>query len=644
MPSGVPLAIFLLPFFSFIVISFVIRPFLNSKPQLSGYITITSIGTSLILSLWVLAEVSSAPGHMLSMPDYEWLVIGDTVIRFGVTVDALAAIMLIVVTSVSLLVQVYSQGYMHGDPGYSRYFAFMSLFTAFMLGLVLADNLIILYVFWEGVGLCSYLLIGFWFHRPAAARAATKAFIVTRIGDFGFLAAILFLYFKTGTFDIGELHHLALAGAIGGTVLTWAAIGVFSGAIGKSAQFPLHTWLPDAMEGPTPVSALIHAATMVAAGIYLVARMFPIFASSLTAVTTVAAIGGFTAIFAATMGLVMNDIKRVLAYSTISQLGYMMLGLGVVGIGVANDAISLEVGLGLGVAVGIFHLFNHAFFKSLLFLGAGSVNHATGTFDIREMGGLRKVMPWTYATFLIASLSIVGIWPLAGFWSKEGILDHAWDHQTALFFLAMITVFMTAFYMFRLVFLTFAGEYRGGNAGHGGASAHAPSLRESPLMMVAPMGLLAILAVISGWLPVSSFLGGKSESFFGALAHPMAWVSMVLAGLGILLAYALYSARWLSVESLRRRFAPLHTLFSRKYWFDELYERVIVVRVLVDGIFALLNWFDTRIVDGVVNGVAGGTIAAGRVIRRLETGQLQVYGIAIFIGVLAIVACFLIFG
>jgi NADH-quinone oxidoreductase subunit L len=520
----------------------------------------------------------------------------------------------------------------------------MSLFTACMLGLVLADNLLFLYVFWEGVGLCSYLLIGFWFHRQAAARAATKAFLVTRIGDFGFLAAILFLYFKTGTFDIGELQNLALMGAIGGTALTWAAIGVFSGAVGKSAQFPLHTWLPDAMEGPTPVSALIHAATMVAAGVYLVARMFPVFASSLEAMTTVAVIGGFTAIFAATMGLVMNDIKRVLAYSTISQLGYMMLGLGVVGIGVAQDAISLEVGLGLGVAVGIFHLFNHAFFKALLFLGAGSVSHATGTFDIREMGGLRKVMPWTYITFLLASLSIVGIWPLAGFWSKEGILDHAWDHQTALFFLAIITVFLTAFYMFRVVFLTFGGEYRGSKDVNSGAGADGPSLHESPLVMVAPMGLLAILAVISGWLPVSSFLGGESLSFFGALASPMAWVSMALAALGILLAYALYSAKWLSVESLRQRFAPLHTLFSRKYWFDELYERVIVVRILVDGIFALFSWFDTRIVDGIVNGVAGGTVEAGKVIRRVETGQLQAYAIAIFVGVLAIVACFFIFG
>ena len=644
MPAGVPLAIFLLPFFSFIVISFVVRPFLNGKPKLSGYITIASIGTALILSFWVLAEVSNAPGHVLSMPDYEWLVIGDTVIRLGVTVDALAAIMLIVVTSVSLLVQVYSQGYMRGDPGYSRYFAFMSLFTACMLGLVLADNLLFLYVFWEGVGLCSYLLIGFWFHRPAAARAATKAFLVTRLGDFGFLAAILFLYFKTGTFDIGELQSLALMGAIGGTALTWAAIGVFSGAVGKSAQFPLHTWLPDAMEGPTPVSALIHAATMVAAGVYLVARMFPVFATSVEAVTTVAVIGGFTAIFAATMGLVMNDIKRVLAYSTISQLGYMMLGLGVVGIGVANDAIALEEGLALGVAVGMFHLFNHAFFKALLFLGAGSVNHATGTFDMREMGGLRKVMPWTYASFLAASISIVGIWPLAGFWSKEGILDHAWDHQTALFFLAIITVFLTAFYMFRVVFLTFGGEYRGSKDVNSGAGAHGPSLHESPLVMVAPMGVLAILAVISGWLPVSSFLGGESVSFFGALASPMAWVSMLLAAGGILLAYALYSAKWLSVESLRQRFAPLHTLFSRKYWFDELYERVIVVRVLVDGIFALFNWFDTRIVDGIVNGVAGGTVGAGKVIRRVETGQLQAYAIAIFVGVLAIVACFLIFG
>ncbi|MGB2799555.1 MAG: NADH-quinone oxidoreductase subunit L, partial [Dehalococcoidia bacterium] len=366
MPTELIFAIFLLPFFSFAVISFVIRPFFNHRPLLSWYVTIAAIGTSLVLSVWAFIAVSGAPHHVLDMPNYEWIAIGDTVIHIGVTVDALAAAMLIVVTSVSLMVQIYSRGYMKGDGGFCRYFAFMSLFTGSMLGLVLADNLLFLFLFWEGVGLCSYLLIGFWFHKPEAARAAMKAFLVTRLGDFGFLAAILLLYTKAGTFDIGELQNLALAGAIGGTVLTWAAIGVFSGAVGKSAQFPLHTWLPDAMEGPTPVSALIHAATMVAAGVYLVARMFPVFASSTTAIYTVAIIGGFTAIFAASMGLVMNDIKRVLAYSTISQLGFMMLGLGAVGVGISTGHIALEHGLALGVAVGIFHLFTHAFFKSLL--------------------------------------------------------------------------------------------------------------------------------------------------------------------------------------------------------------------------------------------------------------------------------------
>jgi NADH-quinone oxidoreductase subunit L len=637
MPPEAVLAIFLLPFFSFVIISFIIRPFFKHRPQLSGYVIIASIGTSLLLSIWALIEVIGTEVNALPMPDYEWLAIGDTAIRIGVTVDSLAAVMLIVVTSVSLLVQIYSQGYMRGDPGYSRYFAFMSLFTGSMLGLVLADNLLFLFLFWEGVGLCSYLLIGFWFHKPEAARAATKAFLVTRLGDFGFLAAILLLYANTGTFDIGELHQYALAGVLGGTVLTWAAIGVFSGAVGKSAQFPLHTWLPDAMEGPTPVSALIHAATMVAAGVYLVARMFPVFASSAEAITTVAIIGGFTAIFAATMALVMKDIKRVLAYSTISQLGYMMLGLGAVGVAVSSGAIPIEHGLALGVAVGIFHLFNHAFFKALLFLGAGSVNHATGTFDMKEMGGLRKAMPWTFATFLIASLSLAGIWPLAGFWSKESILTYAWESTPILFYLAMITVFMTAFYMFRVVFLTFGGEYRGqSHDSHG--------LHESPLVMIGPMVLLAILSVVSGWLPISEFLGGESHSFFGALSHPLAWASLLLAGGGILLAYAIYSKKWLSAESLGRAFAPLYTLFSRKYWLDELYERVFVGRILINGIFAALHWFDDHIVDGAVNGIADGTIAAGGAIRRAQTGQLQAYGLAIFIGILAIVAFLFIFG
>ena len=631
MPYQLVWLIFLLPLFSFAIISLFLRPFLNHKPKLGGYITIASLLGSLGLSVWALIEVMAAPGHSLLVPDINWVIIeGGITIHLGLIVDSLTVVMLIVVTVVSLMVQIYSQGYMHGDPGYHRYFAFMSLFTASMLGLVLADNLLFVYVFWEMVGLCSYLLIGFWFHRPAVADAAKKAFIVTRLGDFGFLAAILLLYFNTGTFDIGQLHSLAITGALAGTTLTWAAIGIFAGAVGKSAQFPLHTWLPDAMEGPTPVSALIHAATMVAAGVFLVARTFPLFSHSVEAVTTVAIIGGFTAIFAASMGLVMTDIKRVLAYSTISQLGYMMLGLGAG-----------------GIAIGIFHLFNHAFFKALLFLGAGSVNHATGTFDMREMGGLRKFMPWTYATFLIAALSISGIWPLAGFWSKDEILASALQNQPILFYLAMITVFMTAFYMFRVVFMTFGGEYRGG-----GAEAHGKP-HESPSVMVMPMVVLAILAVVSGFWNVTgqfgAFMGhgethSFAEGFFGILTHSLPWLSLILAGLGILFAYAMYSAKWLSAERIGGLFKPLYTLFYRKYWFDELYERVFVGKVLVGGFFAGLQGFDTYGVDGAVNGVASGAIATGRAIRRAHTGQLQLYGLFIGIGILAIVICLYFFG
>jgi NADH-quinone oxidoreductase subunit L len=536
---------------------------------------------------------------------------------------------------------------MHGDPGYHRYYAFISLFTFSMLGLVLFDNLLITFVFWELVGLCSYLLIGFWFQRPAAANAAKKAFIVTRIGDFGFLAAIILLLSQTGTLDIAELNNLAVTGLLAGSALTWAALGIFFGAVGKSAQFPLHVWLPDAMEGPTPVSALIHAATMVAAGVFLVARMFPLFESSETALLTVAIIGGVTAIFAATMGLVMTDIKRVLAYSTISQLGYMMLGLGTG-----------------GVAVGIFHLVNHAFFKGLLFLGAGSVNHAAGTFDMRKMGGLRKVMPWTFVTFLVASLSMSGIWPLSGFWSKDEILASSLANQPVLFWLAMITVFMTAFYMFRVIFMTFGGHYRGDGHPH-----------ESPRVMVMPMVALGVLAAVSGLVNVTggfgAFLGhgethGFIEGLFGIFTHPLPWFGLLLAGAGILLAYAMYSAHWLSPLKIRRFFAPLHTIFSRKYWMDELYENVITRLVLMKGIFAGFQLFDSRViddginnriieqgivrnffnalkffdekgVDGAVDGIADTTLGAGKRARKAQTGQLQVYGLFIVLGILAII-------
>ena len=644
MPTQVPWLVFLLPFFSFIFISLILRPFLAKYPKVGGYVTIGAVGISCALSFWMAGAVMAAPGHVLLIDDVEWAIIGNLNIHVGVFVDALTAVMAVVVSFISLMVQIYSQGYMKDDPGYLRYYAFMSLFTACMLGLVLADNLLFMYVFWEGVGLGSYLLIGFWFHKPSAANAAKKAFIVTRLGDFGFLAAILLLYSQTGTFDTETLYKLVAAGTLAGTTLTWVAIGIFSGAVGKSAQFPLHVWLPDAMEGPTPVSALIHAATMVAAGVFLVARFYPMFEHSSEAMATVAIIGAFTAIFAASMGLVMNDIKRVLAYSTISQLGYMMLGLGVG-----------------GVAVGIFHLFTHAFFKALLFLGSGSVNHGTGTFDMRLMGGLRKAMPWTYITFVIGSLSLAGIWPLAGFWSKDEILISAFAHNPILFTLAIITVFMTAFYMFRAVFMTFHGEYRGGAPAEHGVQndSHPHGPHESPMVMVIPLIVLAVLAICAGWVNVTGAfgqfmgqIGGHSESegisfltgFLGVFKHSLPLISLIVALLGILLAYAMYIKKWLSAEKVGQTFKPIYVMLTNKYWFDYLYENIIVKSFLYNGLFQVISLFDSNVVDGTVNGVAHGTVNAGSNLRKLQTGQTQLYGLTIAIGVVAIAVCVYLFG
>ena len=494
-PEGAVWAIFFLPLGSFALIAL----YLRFRPTWAGYATIGAIGLAFLFSLWVLDSAIDADGVRLAFLPHGWLTFGPVEINLGLRADGLTAIMLLVVTGVSLAVQFYSQGYMKGDEGYARYFAFMSLFTASMLGVVLADNLVMLYVFWEMVGLCSYLLIGFWFQRPAAAAAAKKAFIVTRLGDLGFLMAILLIFVKAGTFDIGRIQEMAVGGLLPTGVITVFALGVFAGAVGKSAQFPLHVWLPDAMEGPTPVSALIHAATMVAAGVYLVARLFPIFNASEGAMHTVAAVGGVTAIMAASMGVVMTDIKRVLAYSTISQLGYMMLALGVG-----------------GYVAAIFHLFNHAFFKALLFLGAGSVNHSTHTFDMRLMGGLRRTMPVTLVTFTIAGLSLAGIFPLAGFWSKDEILGHAWQDQKALFWIAFITVFLTALYIARVIFLTFGGEYRGGEqpAEAHGTSAHAGGPHESPWVMALPLAVLAVPAIASGFANIS---GGVAHLLEGAL-------------------------------------------------------------------------------------------------------------------------------
>ena len=531
----------------------------------------------------------------------------------------------------------------------------MSLFTASMIGLVLASNIVQLYVFWELVGLCSYLLIGFWYQRPAAAAAAKKAFIVTRLGDFGFLLAIMYIFFNSSSFEAQGLNSLVItdiytAVAVGGVVtsgvITWIAVGIFAGAVGKSAQFPLHTWLPDAMEGPTPVSALIHAATMVAAGVFLVARFFPLFEASTTAMNLVAIIGGITAVFAASMALVMHDIKRVLAYSTISQLGFMMLALGV---GAYSAAI--------------FHLFTHAFFKALLFLCSGSVNHATGTFDMRYMGGLRKVMPWTYAAFLIGGLSLAGIFPLAGFWSKDEILTNAWSHGDAIgqlvYWLALAAVFMTAFYIFRALFMTFEGEFKGGaeadpEALDNGGGIH---LAESPAVMVAPLVLLGVASVLAGFfvnpttglaiVPIhwlTHFLGQgpvrlEAESF----SIPLAAASSLVAAAGILLAYLMYYRRRISPQRMAERLRAGYVLLSRKYYFDEAYEGYLVKRFLYGKLSRGLDWADKYIVDRLVNTIGWLGANTGSALRQAQTGQLQGYGMAISVGILIMLGLYIIF-
>ena len=655
MPEFAAWLILILPLASFAIIALVVRPLRGAEAPEAAHITIAAVGLAFALSLWALTATISTHGG----PDYpvrEWISAGDFTFAVGILMDPLTAIMLVVVTGVSLMVQIYSVGYMRGDKGYARYFAYMSLFTMAMLGLVLANNLIQIFVFWELVGLGSYLLIGFWFDRPAAAAAAKKAFIVTRFADFAFLLGILYLFRNGGgfadaglnVFVITDIYAGVETGLLGLGVAQWVALGIFAGAVGKSAQFPLHTWLPDAMEGPTPVSALIHAATMVAAGVFLVARFFPIFELSVNAMNAVAIIGGITAIFAASMGLVANDIKRVLAYSTVSQLGYMMLALGVGAYGAA-----------------IFHLFTHAFFKALLFLGSGSVNHATGTFDMRYMGGLRKAMPWTYATFLIGSLSLSGIFPLAGFWSKDEILGHSFSGgfvsgdpvSGIVFVLALIAAFMTAFYMFRAVFMTFEGEFKGGAANDPDAQAHGDvHLGESPKVMVWPLAILAIPAIAAGvlvnpvvdlgvipshwlahFLDYNPAVQVKAEQFNIVIAL----VSSVVAIAGIALAYLMYARRAVSAEGMGRALRPVYVLLHRKYFMDELYEDIIVRRVFYGWVAYGLDWVDKSVVDKVVNFCGWLGANTGTALRQIQTGQLQAYGMGISVGILIIFGIFL---
>lgn len=661
MPESLAWAIFFFPMASFIGIGFVVRPFFDKYKRFSGYLTILAVSASLILSIWAIFATTSDDSQ-LSWESHHWLTIGNLEIRIGILMDSLTAVMLVVVCLVSLMVQIYSQGYMEGDPGYSRYYAIMSLFTASMIGVVMASSIVQVFVFWELVGVSSYLLIGFWYHRPAAARAAMKAFLVTRLGDLGFMVAILLLFLHQGVFaseglnplEITDIHTVALSGLLGGSILTWIGLGIFAGAAGKSAQFPLHIWLPDAMEGPTPVSALIHAATMVAAGVFLVARFFPVFEASPVLMDIVAIVGAFTAIFAASIALVLNDIKRVVAYSTISQLGYMMLALGIGAYPVA-----------------IFHLFTHAFFKALLFLGSGSVQHASGTFNMQFMGGLRRYQPWTYGTFLIAGLSLAGIFPLAGFWSKDEILAEAFSNRDVIsllvFSLALITVFLTSFYIFRVIFLTFHGEFRGGiDVEHENgetSSAHsnkqgeiAPNetsptgvhLVESPLVMVIPMLLLGVLAAVAGFLanPPVDFLGIPAHWITHYLTPPGGYFQSPSINLGLILVSSTVAVSGITLSWLFHRGVitvpksnvlwKITTLLENKYYIDHLYEGLVANRLFYQMSCRILNWFDRAIVDEVVEKLGWIGRNTGRAISLLQTGQLQSYATGITVGVLII--------
>jgi len=604
----------LLPLAAFVAVTF----WGERLPGRGAYVSIAGIVLAGAAGLVVLADVI---GGARADVTYTWLTLGTRPLVVGFVVDPLSAVMLAMVGVVASLITIYSVGYMAGDPRYPRFFAYLSLFQFSMLFLVLADNLLFIYAGWELVGLCSYLLIGFWFERPAASRAALKAFVVTRVGDFSMMIGILLLFLHTGSLRFDEIFRALGAGTFGGPTLTLAALLVFGGAVGKSAQVPLHVWLPDAMEGPTPVSALIHAATMVAAGVYLVARAYPLFflTPGHQALTIVAYVGGITALAGATMGLVENDIKRVLAYSTMSQLGYMFLGLGT-----------------LGYTAGMFHLLTHAVFKALLFLAAGSIIHAVGTNDMKRMGGLARALPVTFWTFLIGTLALTAIPPFAGFFSKDAILVAAYLHDKTLWGLGLAGAFLTSLYMGRLCWFTFAGAYRGGDpeAAHG-----AP--HESPRVMTVPLIILAALAVVLGWVGADVFGNpfARFISFPGLTAAPgtlgLVGASLAAAVLGWAAAGALYPWRLVSPAALRQGLPWLYTLLVRKYYVDVVYDWVFVRGGAV--IVWIADAFDRYAIDGLVNLIGWLARQVGFGARVLQTGREETYLLLAALGALVIV-------
>lgn len=660
----------------FPLLAFVINIFFGHKiKKASALVAISASALSFVFSVITFARFLAGNG---SYTLGKWVDLGALSFDFGILVDPLSCTMLLVVTIIGTLIQIYSIGYMHDDRRFSRFFAYLSLFMASMLGLLIADNLLMLFMCWEGVGLCSYLLISFWFEKISAAKAGMKAFITTRVGDIGLFVGMLILFSLTGTFNFSQMQ---LAEGSNIALFTVAAFLVFSGAMGKSAQFPLHVWLPDAMEGPTPVSALIHAATMVAAGVYLVGRMFWLFSAHQLALTWVACIGATTALFAASIALVNNDIKRILAYSTISQLGFMMMGLGVG-----------------GYSAGLFHLVTHAFFKALLFLCAGSVIHAVHTQDIQKMGGLLSKLKVTGDTFIIGSLAISGIPPFAGFWSKDEILSEALSTgHPVLFMIGSLTSLFTAFYMFRLIFMVLFGKTRSELHPH-----------ESPKVMTIPLSILAVFAIFIGLigsplthyafqkfihfqpkisiasdismtnhaekdamqiLPKAAYGGAeesaKAEEGHSAELAPNYFVMglstlIALLGMGLAFSISILNNKLLPV-SVRSKFTFLYNILYNKYYIDELYEAIFIKPIgrlskisfkfdsnvidgavngtakLMDIISRIKAWIDSVIVDGIVNWTARIIGMFSSVLRLAHTGYVQGYLFLAFAGILFII-------
>jgi len=588
---ALPLLVLALPFAAFLLLA-VVGP-LRRTGRPAGLVSIAAIAISFAAALTVWAR------ELVAERTWGWIPAdGGPIATVGVLVDPLANAMLVLVTLVALLVQVYSLAYLGDErPGaLGRYYTYQSLFVFSMLGLVLAPGFVQMFVFWELVGLCSYLLIGFWYERPAAARAAVKAFWITKLGDVGFIVGIVLLWSATGTFEFTDLFEKAQANALAVPGLATIMFLIYLGAVGKSAQFPLHVWLPDAMEGPTPVSALIHAATMVTAGVYMVTRTEPLFALVPEVLTLIAWVGAFTALLAATMACVEGDIKRVLAYSTVSQLGYMMAA----------------AGAGASPA-GFLHLLTHGLFKALLFLAAGAVIHAVGTNDIFRMGGLFRAMPQTAVVFVVGTLALAGVPPLAGFFSKEAVLGGVWEaHLTGPFLMLALTALLTAFYMFRVVFVAFFGR------AHAGGHPH-----EAPWLMRGPLWLLAILTLAVG-IRLALGRGEAHEEAPGWLPP----LSVGLATMGFVLAWAMYQRGAVDPARVAAVLRPLDYLARRRYGLDGLYAGVY--RGIILGLSRLIGWIDRYLVDGILNALTALTLRAGDALRYIQSGRAQdyVYGVA----------------